>query len=168
MNQIPDMYHVKFTTSLGVLHYGTIDHYSPEALCQIQSNRVIFEDAIENLNCVVPLADITEVEHDEFYEFLKAEHDKALAISNAAGKGLAVGKVFNCQVADGHASYVIVKVYKATVKIAWRGYGNPDRYTYGAFGYGGNFPKSQIEGFVDWADNWAEIVAKSKTTATAG
>ena len=111
-------------------------------------------------DCGRPLADITEVEHDEYYEFLKAEEDKATAISTAAGKGLVVGKLFNCQVCDGHATYVITKVSKLTVKIAWRGYGNPDRYVYEAFGYGGSFPKRQVEGFVNWADQWADIVAQ--------
>jgi hypothetical protein len=172
MDRVPNnLYQVKYNDRYGVLHYGVVDRYSDEAQVQIQSDRVIVQDAIVPVRQVVAIADVTEVplgcydEHDEYNNYVKSEYEKALAISNAAGNGLAVGKLFSCQVADGHATYMITKVNKATVWIAWRGYNNPDRYTYQAFGYGGSFPKSQVQQFVDWSDCWNNI---AQTEATAG
>lgn len=65
-----------------------------------------------------------------------AAYVKAQALSKAAGKGVKVNKLFSIGVADGSATYIVVKVTGTKCDVEWRGFGNGDRYTDHFFGYG--------------------------------
>ena len=84
---------------------------------------------------------------DEYHTYVQNELKKALEISDKAGPGLQVGKLFAVGVADGTAWYVVTQVNKRNCNIEWRGY-DFDRYRDQVLGWGGNIPKKNIEHLV--------------------
>lgn len=84
---------------------------------------------------------------DEYHTYVQNELKKALEISEKAGPGLQVGKLFSVGVADGAAWYVVTQVNKRNCNIEWRGF-DCDRYRDQVLGWGGNIPKKNIESLV--------------------
>ena len=86
-------------------------------------------------------------EYEQYMAKMEAEVEARVA---ALPPGLCVGKLFHMGVADGSATYEIVKINRTTVKVEWRGYCNGDRYVDRALGYESTvklaWAKQQIEG----------------------
>jgi hypothetical protein len=87
-------------------------------------------------------------EYEQYMAKLEAEAEARVA---ALPPGLCVGKFFHMGVGDGSATYEIVKINKATVKVQWRGYWNADQYVDRALGYECNVRR-----------NWAEAQIRSE------
>ena len=157
-----DLYQVKFVAVGGKIVYGIVDHYSDEAKAAAKRGNAIIEDAVlpvryeedEKLLVDIPMEmgrydfeSDTFQDCDEYRQHVQDQFKLAQEASDKAGKGLAVGKLFQLGVGDGYAHYVVVKVNKKTVKVEWRGF-CADRWTDRWLGYGGTFDRQRIEQFV--------------------
>lgn len=148
-------YQVKFPFN-GATHFGIAESYSDDAKAAQAKGEVIVEDAILPKRYRVKETDITDIPtgnygpdgfDDEYNRYVQQEYQLAMEHSKGVGKGLKPGKLFSLGVADGNAYYIVTKVNKKTVKVEWRSF-QGDRYMDQILGYGGTFPKSQIEHLV--------------------
>jgi hypothetical protein len=171
IDELKDMpYQIKYRIQDGDWQYGLISNYHSQAKEEFAKGNLIIEDAITgNLATLEYKHDAIEIEEipfgsynmetgwsDEYGQFVEAEHKKAREISDSAGEGLKVGKMFTTGVADGFASYVVTKVNKKTVDIEWRGF-CCDRYYDQILGAGGRFDRSIIEAQVRMGDGMSKL-----------
>lgn len=147
-------YKVKWTEN-GITRYGI--YRDPRHSPASAEGLVRVDDLIEGVYHEVPEADLVDVPRgtpetryrDEADLWVEAQLAEAEARSDAID-GLGVGKMFTVGVADGCAFYVVTKVNKKTVDVEWRGY-HPDRWTDQMMGFGGRFPRENIERFTGLA-----------------
>jgi hypothetical protein len=157
--ELKDVYHVtaKF---IGKKIYGIVEHYSEEAKNNWKLGFVVVADAITPQRYSIPVCDVTPVQPnmgvfdgtewsgcDEVTQFVMNEAKKQTEFDEKNYNKFIVGRSFSVGVADGSATYVLTKVNKKTVHIEWRGF-CMDRWTDHHFGYGGKFPRKEIEQYV--------------------
>ena len=169
------MNQVKFThPETGKTLYGQVaytGHLSKEE--QPEEGFVLVDDAVLPTCYEVPEEVLTEIPfemgtydpkthewegQDEYHTYIKNEFKKARERSDALGDEFKPGKLFNTQVADGRAYYVVTKVNKKTCDIEWRGF-CPDRWTDSVLGLGGRFPRERIEQLVRSMDGLKRLFA---------
>jgi len=139
---------------------------------------VVVEDAVLPFAAEVPEADTKDVAErkdfptydmntgyitkggDKYDLFVNAAYMQADADDKAAGKGVAVGRMFTLGVADGQAYYVVVKVGPKTCKVEWRGF-CLDRYVDQVLGYGKSLPTKDVAQFVGRRDSWDAYTSKT-------
>jgi len=80
----------------------------------------------------------------EYQQYVRAQHKAAKERSDSLGDGLKTGKLFQVNVADGYAYYVVTRVNKKSVRVECRYFGG-DSYCDQVLGAGDSFPKSAIE-----------------------
>lgn len=139
-----DLYQVKFVASDGKIRYGIVDQFPDK---KPPKGHLCVEDATLPKLYFIPEKALTSIATDfggEYDKFVDSEHEKAIKVSEACKRKLMVGAMFSCGVADGSAYYVVTKVGKTKVTIEWRGFCG-DRYVHDVFGWGGSFPRNQIE-----------------------
>lgn len=144
-------YQVRWKDSEGNWKYGI---YREE-----QNGEAQVDDAVLPIYHDVPVAQLEDVEcvlgtynrqtgefegGDLFIQHVQEEHRKAREVDEALGDEFAPGRLFSVGVADGKAFYVVTKVNKRSCDVEWRGFGL-DRYTDAVLGWGGRFPREQIE-----------------------
>ncbi len=133
------------------IYYGIVDHL-PRARREFDRGNCIVAHAYLPVSLAVPIASVTEIQlsrdpinqPDEYDRFVRAEYDRAQALSDSLGETLAPGKLFSIGVADGQAWYVVTKVTPKTCTVEWRGF-CADRYTDQVLGWEGTFPRRVIE-----------------------
>lgn len=149
-----DMYNIRVLTEKNnlweTLVTGVVDPYSDLAKTHRLKNEVIVSDAITGHLFAFPVDNPTyrfeEVDFFEMVEFTDKAYEVAKTHSDSL-KGLVEGKLFSIGVADGYAHYEVVKVNQKSVHVEWRGY-CPDRWVDTVLGYGGSFPRKNIERIV--------------------
>lgn len=100
------------------------------------------------------LKSITSLPWEQLEPVLKENWEKLEAQDiKAREDGTLVGRYIREPVADGHATYVIVKEYENTVRIKYVPEVCPDEYRYSYWGNGGSIRKSYAEKSVSWRDN---------------
>jgi hypothetical protein len=169
MSDVPNLYRVKYRRGGSNWKFGIV-YYSPweeqDKKAWEEHKALWVEDAVipkgewvyYEKDEIIPI----EFGHwdpdnpDEFDAYVQKEYEKAKEKADKA-EGL-VGKMFNVSVADGYATYVVVKENKKTVKVEWRGY-NADRYTDAMMQSGGTFPKDRIEELVRREEGLARLFA---------
>jgi hypothetical protein len=154
MSKIPDYYQVKFNLPGVAAHtvYGVLQRYDNDAIKNYDDHKLLtIEDSITGKTYLVEekfVSDITARGFGGEYEtHINDEYTAAQALSDALPAGLFVGKLFRIPRGDGYAWYVVTKVNKKTVVIAWRGY-CMDRWVDPILGYGGKLDRALIEGYV--------------------
>ena len=87
------------------------------------------------------------IDWDNFFELSKQAGEKLRQHNEKLGKGIVVGKIFQIPVADGHAFYKVVKIFKKVVKVKWvkNNYLNPDQYVDLVLGYEGTIKRPILE-----------------------
>ena len=117
------------------------------------------DDAVLPAYHEVPVKDLIDIPMgyptNEFSKVVDAAYQQARKTSKAT-QGLAPGKLFHTSVADGSAYYVVLKVTKSKVTIAWRGF-CPDRWFDQVLGAGGSFPRATIARLVTAQEDLARI-----------
>lgn len=161
--------HIKnFKDKLNEKRFGIVDHYNESAPTLWEKEKlVVVSDAIfpdsfclepEYIKCSVGwddnLSKIEKIHEDE--EFAKAQE-----LSNSL-TGIQVGSLFQLNVADGQATYIVTQVGKRTCRVEWRGWGNGDRYTDHHFGFGGSFPIKDIRRYTEYEQNMHKIFSQHK------
>jgi hypothetical protein len=96
---------------------------------------------------------------NDFDRFVSNAYTQAQAASKAAGKGVAVNKLFSIGVADGKAVYVVTKIRGDRVTVEWRGFGGGDRYTDHYFGYGKTVSKADVAKYIRGEEGMAAVFA---------
>lgn len=167
-----DHYQVKFKDDKGIVHYGTVNEFHPDAKTA-PKGMVVVEDAVLPHYQLVPetiLVDIASkighfdrsknewVDCDELHQYVQ-EQEKAAAAIAAKVKGAGIGAMFSVGVADGSATYVVVQVRGSKVKLEWRGF-CPDKWQDRRFGLGGWFPKAEVESYIRQERGLREIFSK--------
>lgn len=146
--------------------YGVIyppDNEDDECMDLASKGLIVVLDAILLAKHAFERKDLTNIPLDfgnEFDIWMDAESEKANKISDALPAGVHKGAIFSIGVADGGASYEVVKVNKTTCDVEWRGYHNLDRYTDHHFGWGGRFPIADVERYVGRKRDLDAIFAK--------
>jgi hypothetical protein len=157
----------------GVVHYGIIRQYGPEAEKAKKRGLCLVEDAVFPRSYLVPRGDVVDVESDwgrfdaklqksvggdVVEQYMAREYEKARALSASLPQDGRVrpGALFDIVVADGRASYVVVSVGARTCKVEWRGF-QGDRYTDHHFGWGGSFPVRDVARYVAQAQAMRSI-----------
>lgn len=170
-NEIPDLYRVKYRQKGGrKWRFGTVEKYNDEAKKAWISRRLLLvNDAVypvshwvdyDNSEVVaIPFGHWDPDNLDEYDQHIENESQKHKA--RAAASTTLKDKIFHVGVADGCASYVIVKENKKTVKVEWRNFGG-DAYYDAFMGMGGTFDKSRIEPFVNRTEGLAALFARGR------
>jgi len=166
MKEIPSCYRIKFwpKTNKKDVRFAKLERYHSEAEKHWAEGNLLVSDAITGNLYLVPFAAIDfedqplgwEERDPETYMSTDTEYDRYIndaykeqaILSDKAGKGLQVNKMFRTHVADGFANYVVTKVNKKTCKIEWRNFG-ADEYYDQILGFGGSFPIDIIRGQVE-------------------
>lgn len=105
---------------------------------------------------------------DEFEQYMARMEAEAEARVAALPKGLCVGKFFHLGVADGSATYEIVRISKATVKVEWRGYWNGDRYVDRALGHECTVTRDWARAMIEREDGRMAAIARARERDTPG
>ena len=177
-----DRYQVKFVVpGTSETRLGIVEQYSEEAKRYAQQGKLVIADAIlpkvyavaDNSDVIdIPLGGFKDavwdeelkmrVPTDEYHQFVYGAMKEALRLSDSLPEGLQVGKLFGIGVGDGTAWYVITEIGKRNCRVEWRGF-CLDRWTDHHFGWGGSFPKKDIERYVARAEGLAKIFGKKKS-----
>jgi hypothetical protein len=164
MSKIPDYYQVKFPLPgvVGHMVYGILQRYNDDAIKNYAEHKLLtIEDAITGGTYLVDEKAVSNIPHgfgNEYETYVNHEYSAAQTLSDVLPAGLFVGKLFSMPRGDGYAWYVVTKVNKKTVVIAWRGY-SLDRWVDPLLGYGGKFDRSLIEPHVLHGDAVRKIFA---------
>lgn len=135
-------YRVKWTDAkTGETMYGIVDPHETEAGGYDKRGLIVVEDAILPKSYAVPVEKLEQLPcgygpDDEYDAHVDAAQKEAERVK--------VGKLFRLGVADGFASYVVVKVNRKTCVVEWRGF-RLDRYVDRWLGYGRKMDIADIE-----------------------
>lgn len=157
---IPDLYQVKWFP--GFWRYGIVDRWGESSIQYYQEEQnVIVNDAITPARHVVAVNELVPINAsfnppDEYTAFVEEQYRIAKVRSDSLPEGLHPGKLFRVPKGDGYAWYVVTKVNKKTVTIAWRGY-SLDRWVDDRFGFGGREKRETIEMFVRREDGMRRL-----------
>ena len=164
MSDMPDHYQIKYRykeQKRSPWRYGIMERYNRDSKKLWKEGYVVIQDAVLPNSYKVKYEDIEIVDiplsppgENEFDNFVTAEFEKAKEKSKKA-KTLK-NKMFNVNVADGRAYYVVVRENKKTVYVEWRGF-CPDRWVDQLLGYEGAVDKNKVTDLIHRQEGLAAL-----------
>lgn len=154
-----DHYMVKFDLH-GRTRYGVCQAYTDEAKAAAKRGECFIEDAVTTETFSIKeslLTDIDILEDAEYTRYVEAAEKAAEKVA-AKVQGVKTGAMFSIGVADGSATYVVMETVGKKCRLEWRGF-CLDRYKDHHFGWGGWFPKSEVEAYVAWESARRKVFA---------
>ena len=161
---MPNYYRAKiwFKGNPKVCRFAKVENYDSDAKKHWAEGNILCADAVTGVQFLVPNRVDLMIEDQpmdwhtqdpktgmdsgtEYDRYINEAYKKALKAHKAAGEGVKKGKLVSIGVADGSASYVIVKVNKKTVKIEWRAFAGGDDYVDRRWGYVSTIPKDEVQ-----------------------
>ena len=162
--KMPDFYHAKiwFKENPKIVRFAKIEKYDSDAEAHWKDGNILCADAVTGEPFLVPNRDDLMIENQpfnwrerdpktgldngtEYDRYVNEAYKKALKAHKAAGEGVKKDKLLSIGVADGSASYVIVKVNAKTVKIEWRAFSGGDDYVDRRWGYQSTISKDEAK-----------------------
>ncbi len=107
----------------------------------------IVADLILPVSYEVEHSSMTPITRSDASQMIDSARRAAIEHSASLGKGVRVGKCFSVTHPDGQCWYEVTSVTGTKAEVEWRGY-EQSRHRDRTFGWGGEFDRKVVQGFV--------------------